>query len=301
VTGVTADHPFSVDLRWPESIAPDFDRFEVRRGIGWIANPVLYSGHASRCRLAGNLGTETYAIRAYNRDGRWSPTIRRVSVTVSAPSGWTASGGDLPRDELAEAWPGTAVGIEAAPLPNVVAGSLHMAAGVLAGTYTTLALDAGSVDDWVWCASADLFQWWSAPIGVDGPVTSGIQDDWTGEGRAPSPLAPGAELEPIDWPWPIQDYPHPLRAPAGVLGRYTQGTVEARFSDDAVSWSGWGEWWTANTRRARYVQVRVTMRRQDPSVHDLHLLGLRVSAAAPPASTGGGPGGWARLFATMGG
>lgn len=280
------DHPFARDLRWPQSSAPDFDHFQVRRGIGWIGNPVLYSGHGARCRVLANLGTETYAIRVYNRAGRWSPTIHRKDVTVAAPSGWTAAGGDLPRDELAATWPGTMVDVETAPLPDIVDGSLQIGGDAFVGTYTTDALDAGDVDDWVWCVSFDFFQWWNGtpPEGLDSP----LGDDWTGEGIAPSPLAPGAELEPTDWPWPIEQYPYPLRGPDSVLGDHTLGTIEARFSDDAMSWSEWEEWWTSATRHGRYIQVRATLRRRDPTMHQLHLLRLRIDAAAPPASTGGG-------------
>lgn len=282
------DHPFRIDLRWPESSAPDVDRFEVRRGIGWISNPVLYAGPASRCELMANLGTETYGIRAYNRSGRWSPTVRRVYVTKATPGGWTAAAGDLPRDERAEGWPGTMTDVVVASAPDLVESSLGIAAEKFVGTYVTDALDAGSIQKWTWSVAFDMFQWVLSVPPNDG-LDSGLGDDWTGEGLAPSPLALGAELEPTDWPWPIEQYPHPLRAPSGVLGRHTLGIVESRFSDDAIAWSEWEEWWTPATRNGRYVQVRVTLRRRAHLEHDLRLLDLRVDAAAAPTSSGGAP------------
>jgi hypothetical protein len=272
-------------LRWQPIGDPDLDAYEVRRGSHWAANRVAYVGRQPQADIDEAIGTESFAVRARNAAGRLSEGQVVLTVTTPVPNGWTSR---VSRDEQALAWPGVAV-----DLVNTGSGSLQIAAGAWAGSYTTPVLDAVDLAEHSWSVILDVE---TIDLETTGETMTWSGDDprsreLTSEGREPTHARPGYDLDTTgdDLTDSADSYGNALIGTgwAGSVGQFVATCVEVRWSDDGATWTGWREF-RHQVRHGRYAQLRVTLKRGRKLGFQMVLHEMVVAAVQRPAVAGGG-------------
>ena len=256
---------------------------------GGGVDPTVEMGNSTATPLAGALagggvdptvdmgsGVEVTPDPGVFSGGGEDPAVALGSITLNPTAGTLIGDGSDPTVVMGSL---TIVGLEAS------GGGYIMSEGILQGTLTTDAIDAGSaaqVRKWFINYSTHAYERVTINDLADIEINSGEARVRTIDGREATPWRPG-----VDWGTTIDDdvtleTPNmTVSGPVGVIGQNYRIKVEVRFSSDGSSWTNYVSWQNGASYSARYIQVKITLSRLNYNWQvSLENLAVHVAEAA---------------------